>query len=134
MLRYYGCTKDSNDPEYKASNGASIPVHEHVKDPGVCMSSIGTFEYHINDVVGRASNMSGWALRTFKSRSPTLMLTLFKTMVLSKLDYCSPVYHPRSSVSLTAKIERVQRSFTRKIEGSNEWIGLLAETKVTQVL
>ena len=80
------------------------------------MSSKGTFEYHINDVEQRAS---GWVLRTFKSRSPTLMLTLFKTMVLSKLDYCSPVYHPRSSVSLTTKIERFQRSFTRKIDGMN---------------
>ena len=29
VLRY-GCTKDSNDPEYKAPNGTSIPVHEHV--------------------------------------------------------------------------------------------------------
>ena len=34
VLRY-GCTKDSNDPEYKAPNGVSIPVHEHVKDLGV---------------------------------------------------------------------------------------------------
>ena len=53
VLRY-GCTKDSNDPEYKAPNGTSIPVHEHVKDLGVWMSSKGTFEYHINDVVQRA--------------------------------------------------------------------------------
>ena len=83
------------------------------------MSSKGTFEHHINDVVQRASNMSGWVLRTFKSRCATSMLTLFKTMILSKLDYCSPVYHPASSVSLTTKIERVQRAFTRKIEGMN---------------
>ena len=55
------------------------------------------------------------------------MLTLFKTMVLSKLDCCSPVYHPSSSVSVTTKIERVQRSFTRKIEEMNEldyWLRL----------
>ena len=118
VLRY-GCTKDSNSPEYKAPNGDSIPVHENVKDLGIWMSSKGTFDHHINDVVQRASNMSGWILRTFKSRCTTLMLTLFKTMVLSKLDYCSPVYHPASSVSLTTKIERVQRAFTRKIEGMN---------------
>ena len=91
------------------------------------MSSKGTFEYYINGVVQRASNMSGWVLRTFKSRSPTLMLTLFKTIVLSKLDYCSPVYHPRSSVSLTTKIERVQKSFTRKVDrmnGLDYWLRL----------
>ena len=34
VLRY-GCTKDSNDREYKAPNGVSIPVHGHVKDLGV---------------------------------------------------------------------------------------------------
>ena len=28
-------TKDSNDPEYKAANGALIPVREDVKDLGV---------------------------------------------------------------------------------------------------
>ena len=61
VLRY-GCTKNSNDPEYKAPNGASIPVHEHVKDLGVWMSSKGSFEYHINYVVQRASNMAGWVL------------------------------------------------------------------------
>ena len=87
VLRYE-CTKKSNDPKYKAPNGASIPVHEHVKD-------LETFEHHINDVVQRASNMSGWVLRKFKSRSPALMLTLFKTMALRKLDYCSIVYHPK---------------------------------------
>ena len=31
----------------------------------------------------------------------------------------SPFYHPKSSVSVTTKIERVQRSFSRKIEGNN---------------
>ena len=71
----YGCTKDSKY-EYKAPSGVSIPVYEHVKDLGVWMSSKGAFEYHINDVAQRVSNMSGWVLRTFKSRSPTLMLTL----------------------------------------------------------
>ena len=82
------------------------------------MSTKGAFEYQM---------LSGWALRTFKSRSPTLMLTLLKTMVMCKLDYCSPVYHPRSSVSLATKIERVQRSFPRKIEGMNSldyWLRL----------
>ena len=43
-------------PNTKAPNGVSIPVHEHVKDLGVWMSSKGTFEYHINDVVQKASN------------------------------------------------------------------------------
>ena len=106
--------------EYKAPNGVSIPVHEHVKDLGIWMSSKGTFEYHINDMVQRTSNMSGWVLRTFKSRSPTLMLTLFKTMVMSQIGLLFTSLSPKIfSSSNHQNFEGVQRSFTRKIEGMN---------------
>ena len=50
----------------------SIPLHDHVKDLGSWMSTKGTSEHGINDVVQRASSMSRWILRTFYSRSPTL--------------------------------------------------------------
>ena len=58
VLRY-GSTTDSNDPEYEAPNGVSIPVNEHMKDLGVWMFSEGIFEHHINDVAQKTSNMSG---------------------------------------------------------------------------
>ena len=53
-------------------------------------------------------------------------------MVPSKLDYCSPVPHPTSSVSPTTKIKTVQRSFTGKNWG-NGWNRLFDETEVTRI-
>ena len=68
-----GCTKDSSYHEYKAPNGGSIPVHDHMKNIGDWMFSNSTFEHHINDV---APKMSGWVLRASHSRSPTLLVSL----------------------------------------------------------
>ena len=53
--------------------------------------------------------MCSWILRTFRSCSPELMITLWKTLVLPILDYC-PV-----RTGLIQQIEDIQKSFTRKI-------------------
>ena len=45
------------------------------------------------------------------------MLTLYKSLVISILDYCSPLWHPSGSAYLSNKIEGVQRSFTRRLSG-----------------
>ena len=90
VLRY-GCTKDSNDPEYNAPNGASISVREHVKDLRVWMSSKGTFEYHINDVVQRASNMPGWMLNcndySLQDHIPDKIRLLFTSLSPKILEF-----------------------------------------------
>ena len=52
----------------------------------------------------------------FISRDATTMLTLFKCVVLSRLDYGSQLWSPTQIKSLN-KIERVQRSFTKFITG-----------------
>ena len=44
------------------------------------------------------------------------MLTLYKSMVRSHLEYCCPLWHP-SRVSDIELLESVQREFTRKING-----------------
>ena len=51
------------------------------------MSSDCTFNVHINSLSKRCKNLTGWILRTFISRDKLTMLTLFKALVLSRLDY-----------------------------------------------
>ena len=55
-------------------------------------------------------------LRTFRSRDPFLLFKAFSTYVRPLLDYCSPVWAPvyKSDIEL---IERVQRSFTKRLIG-----------------
>ena len=71
---------------------------------------------HIQKMIQSASTMSSWVLSVFKDRSPFLMLTLFKTMVRSKLEYCCPVWNPAKTMDIEA-IENVQRQYTRRING-----------------
>ena len=80
------------------------------------MSSNCNFNQHINNVYKQCSRLSGWILRTFISRDSLTLLTLFKCIVLSRLDYGSQLWSPHQIKSIN-KIEQVQRSFTRFITG-----------------
>ena len=58
----------------------------HVLDLCVSMSSNCTFDFHISNLYKRYSNLAGWILRTFTMRDPQVMLTLYKSLVMSRLD------------------------------------------------
>ena len=54
-----------------------ISPSSNVLDLGVYMSSNCTFDFHVANVYKTCSNLTGWILRTFKSRETTTMLTLY---------------------------------------------------------
>ena len=58
-------------------------------------------------------------MRTFSTRNRETMLTLWKSMLQSRLDYCSQLYSP-SSAGEIKQLEDVQRSFTSRIQGMQE--------------
>ena len=102
---------------YTSSDGTIINDKDHVKDLGVTMSSDCTFQEHINKICQSARNMCSWILRTFTSRSPDLMLTTWKSLVLPILDYCSQLWSPTSKGQIQ-QLEEIQKSFTRKIHAA----------------
>ena len=57
----------------------------------------------------------GWILRTFKSRETDVMLTLWRSLVIPHLDYCSQLWNPQEK-GMIQVIENIQRSFTRRIK------------------
>ena len=65
--------------------GSSIQV----VNLGVSMSSDCTFDFHVSNLYKRCSNLAGWILRTFTVRDPQEILTLYKSLVMSRLDYAS---------------------------------------------
>lgn len=117
LLRYGRNSELKACTGYVASNGNPIEESQCVKDLGVLMSSDGSFAKHIERTVQSATHIAGWVLRTFYSRDAGTMKTLLKSLILSKLDYCSPLIHPSSS-ALTIRLEQVQRAFTRRISGT----------------
>lgn len=102
------------EPRYVAKDGSLISVKSEVKDLGVTLSCDGNFTCHINNVAKNALRQTGWILRTFRSRQPELMLTLYRSLVLPLLEYCCLLWSPWR-VGEKQRLERVQRSFTSTI-------------------
>ena len=57
-----------------------------------------------------------WILRTFENRNKLLMLTLFKSIVLSRIDDASQLWSLYKKSYICA-LEKIQRSFIKYIAG-----------------
>ena len=101
--------------EYSTSGGVVITPLTHVKDLGVIISSDLTWHRHINIMVEGANKMSSWALSLFQDRSKTTMLTLYKSLIRCRLEYCCPLWNPADIGSIQT-IEAVQQYFTKRSE------------------
>ena len=121
LLRY----RSSNTKEiqslttYTSDDGSSIQEKEHVRDLGITLSNDATFTQHIQERCEVVKSKIAWVLRTFKSRQPTPMLTIWKTLIICHLDYCSQLWSP-SKVGNIQSLESLQKAFTTKIEGMSE--------------
>ena len=104
---------------YDTSGGHTIQPTTVVRDLGVYLSSDRSWSPQVNQLVQSANKVAGWALSVFRDRSPRLMLTLYKSMVRSRLEYCCPVWNP-TKVSDVQALENIQRNFTRKINGCQD--------------
>ena len=113
----YGTNQDLQSRiEYKSNTGSVITQKETVRDLGVLMSSDGSFKDHIQHTIAEAKKQCSWILRTFKTRESTLMITLWKSLIQCKIEYCSQLWCPVKKGDIQS-IEMVQRSFLRKISG-----------------
>ena len=79
---------------YFDNNSKVIEKKSIVKDLGVLMQQDCKFDHHIARTIEKAKNISGWILRTFESRESHLMLTLWKSLVIPHVDYCSQLWLP----------------------------------------
>ena len=95
---------------------SSIDYSRHVLDLGIYVSSDCSFEFHIINLNKRTTHFTGWILRTFSSRDKLTMLTLFKALVMSRLDYGSQLWSPYLTKHINM-IEKTQQSFTIYISG-----------------
>ena len=96
-----------------------IPQYTGVPDLGIIMSKDCLFDSHIFSLSRKCKNLAGWILRSFVSRDKLTMLTLFKSLVISRLDYASQLLSPHK-ISQITQIEKVQRSFTKHIAGMRD--------------
>ena len=95
------------------------------------MSENCDFDSHIASVAKKCSRLCGWILRTFSTRSKSVLLTLFKSIVLPHLDYGSQLWSPYKVKNINA-LEKVQSVFTMHIDGMHD-LSYTERLKVLQI-
>ena len=105
---------------YTTQNGDVIDTKTMTRDLGITMKDDATFSEHIAAIAKKGKRQAGWALRTFQSRNASLMLTLLKALIQPLLEYGCEIWNPHLQMDIT-KLENVQRNFTRRIEGMEEF-------------
>ena len=124
-LRYWSDPAKAPPFDYLSPDNQPIEVKSDLRDLGVRISSNLSFKIHIENTVTAASRLVGWGLRTFQGRHRGVMLTLLKSLVQPKLDYCSQLWSPTDQASIN-QLESVQRHLVDrirdiKLQGLNYW-------------
>ena len=88
-----------NLPTFDCS-GDIIEEMRDVKDLGVMLSSDLTFTCHIKKTIKTCRKQAGYIFRTFSTRARSTVITLWKTMIQSRLDYCSQLGSPASATEI----------------------------------
>ena len=107
------------ESSYLSFNGSDVSEKQHVRDLGVTLSNDATFSEHIMERCEMAKSKISWILRTFRSRHQIPMLTLWKSLILCHLEYCSQLWSP-STVGSTQSLELLQKAFINRIDGMRD--------------
>ena len=114
-IRYGPNEELKNDTVYFTANMEGvIDQFSSLRDLGVILSDDAKFDCHIEKVVSKVRQKSGWIFRTFYSRSIEILKQLWKTVVQCHIDYCSQLYKPGQTKGMMA-IEKLFYDFTSRI-------------------
>lgn len=112
--------KNNPNHDYTIEDSAGVihnlSVSEAEKDLGVYIDPLLDFDKHVNEVVKKASKISGLVSRVIKNKSDTIMVLLFKALIRPILEYANCVWSPRLRKHIDL-IESIQRKFTKRIIG-----------------
>ena len=75
--------------KYLTPAGTMIGIKDSVRDLGVIINNKADYTNHYEKLISEVNSISAWITRVFTSRDPSVMLTLWKSLVLPHLDYCS---------------------------------------------
>lgn len=105
-------------------DGELLPTVELEKDLGLFVDDHLNWERQIQKSTSKAKQVIGWVRRNVITRSPNVMITIYKSLIRPHLEYCVQVWNlpaQHGNWKHIMDIEKVQRDFTRLVEG----VGLL---------
>ena len=105
-------------PSYTVPSGKCLYPVSSLKDLWVIVSPdlSWTPAPHVITIAARARSVASWVLGVFRTRDKITMLTLYKSLIRSHLEYCCPLWHSRK-IGDIEQLEAVQRTFTSRIAG-----------------
>ena len=95
-------------------NGSTLPSADTTRDLGIHISPTLDFSSHIYQTIQSASIMIGTIFRCFSSKNVSFYKHLYKSLVLSKFLYCSPVWLPYLKKHIIF-LNRVHKKFIRRL-------------------
>lgn len=101
---------------YSTPSGVDISPKSHIRDLGVITSDDLSWSKHIGTICVKARQMAAWVFSVFYTRSPVIVLPLYKSLVRCHIEYCSPLWNPYKIEDIQ-QLESIQRSFTSRIAG-----------------
>ncbi len=105
--------------QYHVSDTNCLSPVNQLRDLGVLISSDLSWSPHIRAISKKARQKAAWVFSVFHTRSQQIMLTLYKSMVRSLVEYCCPLWNP-GTISDIQELESVQKAFTSRIAGMQE--------------
>ena len=114
MLLQHGQNDNLKQP-YRINENVLLEQSENAKDLGILVDSELKFNQHRDTCTTSASQIAGWTLHVFSSRSKEVMLVLYKSLVRPKSEYGCMLFNPHE-IGEISKLESVQRNFTHRIE------------------
>ena len=112
----------------------SVPETNTIKDLGVYISHNLNFSIHIDKIIAKANRMSALIFKSFKCRDTKFLVHMYEVFVRPMLEYNTTVWSPYSFVDIK-RIERVQRSFTKRVPGLHDtpYLDRLANLKLERL-
>ena len=114
VLRFWADMSAAPDILYMAPDGGPIEEKDCTRDLGVQVGTDLMFSDQVDHAVAAGSRMAGWVLRSFRHRGRGVMMTLLRSLVQPRLDYCSQLWSPSDQGSIN-RLEAVQHSFVSRI-------------------
>ena len=99
----------SEEMTYSTSSGDALYPACRLKDLGIHVSPDLAWSPHISIISSRARAVASWVLSAFKARDRVTMVTLYKSLVRSHLEFCCPLWNP-CRVADIQQIESVHRT------------------------
>jgi len=107
--------KNKPVPVYFVSNTQLIEAPS-LRLLGVQVSADLSWNEHVSNVTKKCNRLIGFLRTVVGKQSPTILLTLYRSLVLPVIDFCSPVWfvHRKNHID---SLELIQRRATRFILG-----------------